>query len=67
MARVGNKWRITMIDGGSGKEYTKEVIIPGQSNAMLMALNEVTSDMAPNSIDKLTVEYLDTVDLPKEG
>jgi len=52
------KWRITMVDGGSGKTYTKEVDIPGQSDAMLSALPKVTSDMAPNSIAKLTVEWL---------
>lgn len=52
------RWKITVVDAGNGKTYTKEVKIEGGTYAMLAALKDVADDIAPNSIHSISVECL---------
>lgn len=58
MSEYRTQWRVTTVDGGTGKEETKVVDLIGGSISMLECLPRITSDMALNSIHKLTVEYI---------
>lgn len=56
------KWKITIIDGGDGYTYTKEVIVSGSEFSLLKNIDDHIGNMYPNSIQKLTIEYLGEVD-----
>lgn len=66
MIEIGNKWRVSVMDGGTGQVCEKIIVIPGQATNMLQSLEEVTKDMVPNSISELHVTYLETVNIIKE-
>ena len=60
------RWKVTAVDGGNFREYKKEITVEGYSvdTSMLKFLSEnrEVSDMCPNCIHSIQIEYLDEVE-----
>lgn len=56
------KWKVTIVDGGNGCTYTKEVTVSGSEFSLLKNIDDHIGNMYPNSIQKLTIEYIGEVD-----
>ena len=59
--RLGEKWKVTVIDGGNGGTYQAEFTVTG-GQKLFEELGRTADSLAPNCIHELKLEYVGEIE-----